>query len=353
MSKHGIGKPIRTGIRTRIAKSIAKIIPKIVAKPIIKVVPKKRPEASQAPLASSKTSRKPKVTQKWSSDDVRALIQAVEPHPCIWDLNHEDHKNLIKRNASWDTIVLQLENRFDVVECKGKWVNTRNAYYVAKKNMEQMKSGQATEIKERWAYSDDMNFLTKKDAVTNTTSASNFVLPIDDDNNSLASIATTISFQSTTASGSGIAERKRKSQSTHSSVTSTEGRSTAVQRAINTLSILESTTDDEWTVMGNYLASLTRTVAKTDAVAADRLNRRLTRVALEFMDEFDQAQAPITYQIVQDPSMPPGTVHLVSVGNTPVTTSIVQPITSIDEQINKQTPINDQNDSMDLDMNKM
>lgn len=219
--------------------------------------------------------------------------------------------------------------------------------------MEQTKSGQATDIKERWAYWDDMNFLTQKDAVTNTISTSNFDFPnrFDEDNNSIFSDATTTSFPSTIASGSGIAERKRKSQSARSSVTSTEGNSTAVQRAINTLSNLENSSDDEWTIMGNYLASLARTVAKTNSAAADRLNRKLTRIALDLMDECDQAS--ITYQIVQDPSMPPGTVQLVTVGNTPVTTSIVQPITTIVEQIHEQNPTNNPNCSMDLSMDRV
>lgn len=101
------------------------------------------------------------------------------------------------------------------------------------------------------------------------------------------------------------------SQSTRSSATAA-----AVQRAINVLDNLESSTDDEWQIMGNYLASLARKVAKMDATAADRLNRKLTKTALDFLDEFDQA--PITYQIVQDASMTPGTVQLITIGNTPV-----------------------------------
>lgn len=261
----------------------------------------------------SKRRAKPKVTAVWMEDDIRELIQEVEQQPCIWDFEDENHKNLTKRGAAWCAIVDELKNRFSETECKAKWINIKNAYTNAKCRMLHTKSGQGTETQPTWKYWHDMNFLTKKEALTNIASVSTLDLAAIETGDS--ELPNTPSQRPLScppaASGTGIANRRRKvSTASESSTTQT---SKLIEQAMKSLDSLPP--DDEWQIMGNYLASHARSIASTDRVAADHLHRKLVKTVLDYLDELDASKQPqaMTWQSVDDSSMPIGTMQLVPI----------------------------------------
>lgn len=173
-----------------------------------------------------------------------------------------------------------------------------------------------------------MNFLTQKEAITNTVSVSTLD-SIDFESKSQGdgegdNVLTSTPNQRPlscppVASGSGVAARKRKvSTASESSTTQT---SKLIERAMKTLDSLPP--DDEWQIMGNYLASHARNIAKTDHAAADRLHRKLTKAVLDYLDELDASQQPqeMRWQIVEDSSLPPGSMQLVPIETTPIVIS--------------------------------
>lgn len=264
------------------------------------------------PQNQSKRRPKPKVTAVWMKDDIRELIHAVELQPSIWDFEDEDHKNLTKRAAAWCAIVEDLKNRFNETECKAKWINIKNAYSNAKSKMLHTKSGQATETQPTWTYWHDMSFLTKKEALTNTVSVSTLDFAAIDTTGDSEMSATPSQRPLScppAASGSGIANRRRKLSSTSES--STTQSSKLIEQAMKTLDSLPP--DDEWQIMGNYLASHARSIASKDRVAADHLHRKLIKTVLDYLDDLEASQQPQTmgWQPVHDLSMPTGTMQLV------------------------------------------
>lgn len=233
---------------------------------------------------------KPKVTAVWKMEDIRKLIEAVEQQPSIWDFGHQDHKNLSKREAAWRDIVEEFQNRYSNTECKAKWINIKNAYSNVKSKIKSTKSGQGTETPPSWTYWNDMRFLIEKESVTNTVSVSTLdsihiecneleeVLEMSQKNQPLNSPPA--------ASGSGIPSRKRKVSC--APVTSTAD---LIEKANKTLESLSA--DDEFQVMGAYLASHVRNIARTNRVAADRLHRKLIKTVLDCLDDMDNSTALI------------------------------------------------------------
>lgn len=191
----------------------------------------------------------------------RELIQAVEQQPSIWDFEDENHKNLTKRGAAWRAIVKELENRFSETECKAKWINIKIAYTNAKSRMLHTKSGQGTETQPTWKYWHDINFLTKKGALTDTISVSTLdFTAIETGDSELPTTPSTSAQLPLAASGSGIANRRRNlSTASESSTTKT---SKLIEQAMKTLDSLPP--DDEqskqfWTIWMNWMHQNNRT----------------------------------------------------------------------------------------------
>lgn len=121
------------------------------------------------------------------------------------------------------------------------------------------------------------------------------------------------------ACGSGIAKRNRRSTASVQPESISSVASTALQRAIQTL---EQPSDD-WDTFGDFVSVEMRQLNSLDGALAGRLKRQITKSIMNAFDEHEAAnlsaiQLPnvgdasngMQWRIIQDSSLPPGTMQL-------------------------------------------
>jgi len=197
------------------------------------------------------------------------------------------------REQAWKEVCQVTGGKFDVNECKAKWGNIKTAYQKVRAKMHSTKSGQAAVKKTpHWPYWNAMQFLHRKESTVNTTSESNHSLPgaaINDEVESTMSVIESGPESESpclSATNDGRAKRKRKMRNAPSTVTSLTSRT--MERA---LEIMEKTNDDdEWQIIGNYLAGQLRSLAVHSLEKAQRIHRKITRLVLDAWDEEDLNQ---------------------------------------------------------------
>lgn len=215
---------------------------------------------------------KPKVAADWTTADVRDLIQAVEKQPSIWDFSCKEHKTPKTRVASWCQIGVDLDNRFSENELKAKWCNVKNTFTSNNLKLQQNRSVPPT-----WKHWPEMNkFLaSSSESQTNNVSVSKKIKldkvivrpPIRKRNPP----ATSTDDDDAMFDESPIPNPTRK----------------RYRQAKSTLMESMPRTDDEWQIMGNYLATSVRNIAAKNRKAADRLNRTLMKTLMDFLDSLD------------------------------------------------------------------
>ncbi|KAH1006882.1 hypothetical protein HUJ05_007573 [Dendroctonus ponderosae] len=81
------------------------------------------------------------------------LIELVEKYPILYDLSHEDYKNIRKKDKLWDKIGQEIHITGE--EAKKKWKNLRDTY-VRIIRLSKTKTGQAAKQSKKWQWSKHM-----------------------------------------------------------------------------------------------------------------------------------------------------------------------------------------------------
>lgn len=223
---------------------------------------------------------KPKVKDKWTTDDVRSLIHAVEKFPCIWDYASADHKILNKRYQAWRYINKKLGKRYGAVQCKAKWNSVKITF---NKNKLKTQCQGAKPHTPHWEFWADMQFIFENESTNHTISESNVDFDLETDSSTAASTS-----RSTGATGTSVANGEHRIE------LPTAQRpapivDTAVKRAVD---VLDAAGDDEWQIFGNYLASQLRRFNKCNPRIANRIHRAVSRCILDGLEELDAPPKP-------------------------------------------------------------
>ncbi|XP_045467019.1 transcription factor Adf-1-like [Harmonia axyridis] len=85
--------------------------------------------------------------------EMQKIIELVRKHPILYDLSHEDYKNIRKKDKIWDEIGKEICEDGEAV--KKKWRNLRDSYakYI---RGHKITTGQATNLKKKWIWADQM-----------------------------------------------------------------------------------------------------------------------------------------------------------------------------------------------------
>lgn len=98
-----------------------------------------------------------KVSTEWTEAQINKLICCVEAEPCLWNAAEKSYSNNIKRQAAWNSITDQLENKFTCAELNGKWSNLRIQYRSC--HAKKPKSGSGADAVVKWKYYTAMSFV--------------------------------------------------------------------------------------------------------------------------------------------------------------------------------------------------
>lgn len=282
-------------------------------------------------VAKSQKRKKPKVAGEWAESDVRSLIQAVELRRCLWDFACDEHKNGVKRANAWQSMSVDFENRFTPAVLKAKWNVIKSTYTKTKAKFQSCKSGQAASDKKlpHWGYWQDMQFIYENELINNTKAESNFTFEkfveniIEDESNSqsiLSSVSQHSTFTSataTTSSGNARQHRKKCNELPTPAQPKSVGEE-VLSRAVDVL----AKNDDEWDIFGAYIASQMRKINGTNSRSAAKVQRTINNAVMDALDDLHTGPTLISsttltgkdkWQIVSDPNLPPGTMHVVGI----------------------------------------
>lgn len=225
--------------------------------------------SSGAVKKTERRKKKPKQEEIWSTEDTHLLIHSVEVHPSIWNFACEEYRLLNKREQAWDAIRELFRSNHSTGGCKIKWCNLKISYNKVKNKILKSKSGQGAKSNlPHWEFWSDMQFVVSNESANNTITESNLDFQTFDESANAASVA---------ATGTGVAVRKRKPQTTPL-VDKT------MKRAMD---VLNSEEDDEWQILGNYLASQLRRIYAENLRIANRIHRSVSKSILEGLEELD------------------------------------------------------------------
>lgn len=149
---------------------------KVAAK---KRTPRARSTSSKTRSTSSKTpstSSKRTICIEWDDNNIAKLINAVEPHVCIWDTGVKDFHDHTKRDNAWRDISDVFLNTVPGDQLRLKWSSLRNNWRKAYINSHKTKSGQGVETQLQGKWTPHMNFLSAAEEKQNISSASNFTV---------------------------------------------------------------------------------------------------------------------------------------------------------------------------------
>lgn len=85
-------------------------------------------ETDSAPTKSQHKRRKQ--VAPWPNEDTRKLIELIEAHDCLWNVEKSSFKNKYSRSAAWDDISKEMSREVD--DCLAKWNALRTNYRVSK-----------------------------------------------------------------------------------------------------------------------------------------------------------------------------------------------------------------------------
>ncbi|CAH2101158.1 unnamed protein product [Euphydryas editha] len=81
--------------------------------------------------------------------DVEKLIECVRAHVCLYDLGHNQYKNIVLKNAIWESIGRELNQSGEAV--KQKWKTIRDGYTKYKKQAKGTTGSSRKNINYTWA----------------------------------------------------------------------------------------------------------------------------------------------------------------------------------------------------------
>lgn len=260
-------------------------------------------QAPEVPVKGAKTSRaKPKVTMKWTVEQIHKLIANVQDHECLWNYSLKEHKDLNQREKAWEIIGVELGG-VCADQLKAKWTSVSTQYRNHKKKLNDEKSGQGAKQPVYWEFWSEMQFMNKHEAISNTVTDSNLSFSVFaasqlEEIESEETVAGNLNATSTSsipqplpATASGIAQRKRKV----CTPTPSGNKEMLMQRAI---SVLEKKDDeDEWQIFGDYIASEMRRMSITSTDFANVTKRKIARHMLSAWDDIDVALSVQTQPI--------------------------------------------------------